>query len=242
MAQIEPAGGQPGAAKSGVAALPALWVGVVILWSAWGLSQAALGTYSYSDLPSSITYLIYAGFTADVVDIVWGLVLVGLAIGRSPSFPRQFIIWQSINIAWVALRTVYVLIIPDFPLSVVPLIYAAVEIGIGVFLIRLLQNNPAAVSAYAHAGVGRPSIIVSIVAALLGIILGGVVGAVVGFGGGALYADLTDMSCFEGACGYFAFFLGLFGIVIGAIAGGILAVWLVNRRRRPATAAAGVSN
>jgi hypothetical protein len=29
------------------------------------------------------------------------------------------------------------------------------------------------------------------------------------------------MSCFEGACGYFAFFIGLAGILLGAIAGGI---------------------
>jgi Na+/glutamate symporter len=140
------------------------------------------------------------------------------------------------------LRTLYVLIIPDFVLSVTPLIYAAVEIGIGVFLIQLFQNNPAAASAYSNAAAQRPSIVVSILAAFLGILLGGVVGAVAGFGGGAAYAELTDMSCFEGACGYFAFFMGLFGIVIGAIAGGILAVWLVNRRRRPAAAVSGVSN
>ena len=39
------------------------------------------------------------------------------------------------------------------------------------------------------------------------------------------------MSCFEGACGYFAFFMGLFAMLAGAIAGGIFAVWCVNRRR-----------
>ena len=39
------------------------------------------------------------------------------------------------------------------------------------------------------------------------------------------------MSCFEGACGYFAFFMGLFAMLAGAVAGGIFAVWRVNRRR-----------
>jgi hypothetical protein len=39
------------------------------------------------------------------------------------------------------------------------------------------------------------------------------------------------MSCFEGACGYFAVFIGLAGLVIGAIGGGIFAVWRVHRRK-----------
>src|SRR5262249_49742694 len=124
----------------------------------------------------------------------------------------------------------------------VPLIYAAVEIGIGVFLIRLMQNNATAASTYSNTGGARPSVLVSVLAAFLGILLGGVVGALAGFGGGAAYAELTDMSCFEGAWAYCAFFMALFGIFIGAIAGGILAVWLVNRRRRPAAAASGVSH
>ena len=104
-----------------------------------------------------------------------------------------------------------------------------------------MQNNAAA-SAYSDGGGARPSIVVSILAAFLGILLGGVVGAAAGFGGGVLYADLTDMSCFEGGCGYFAFFMGLFGIVIGAIAGGVLAVLLVNRRRLSPAAVSGVSH
>ncbi|WP_404276432.1 hypothetical protein [Mesorhizobium sp. IMUNJ 23033] len=33
------------------------------------------------------------------------------------------------------------------------------------------------------------------------------------------------------ACGYFAVFIGLAGLVVGAIAGGLFAVWRVNRRR-----------
>ncbi|WP_181168739.1 MULTISPECIES: hypothetical protein [unclassified Mesorhizobium] len=50
-----------------------------------------------------------------------------------------------------------------------------------------------------------------------------------------MIADVAGISCFEGDCGYFAAFIGLAGLVVGAIAGGILAVWLAHRhRRRPA--------
>ena len=45
---------------------------------------------------------------------------------------------------------------------------------------------------------------------------------------------MTDMSCFEGSCGYFALFIGLAGLAVGAIAGGILGVWLVHRRKNKA--------
>ncbi|MER8374202.1 hypothetical protein [Mesorhizobium sp. M1406] len=71
-----------------------------------------------------------------------------------------------------------------------------------------------------------------IVAALLGIILGAVIGALACFFAGSIIADANDMSCFEGACVYFAVFIGLAGLVIGAIAGGIFAVWRVQWRKR----------
>src|SRR5262245_5849080 len=116
MSQTEPAGGEPAAANPGLAALPAIWVGIVVVMSIWGLSRAAIGGY-VDELPKSITYFLYAGYVADIVNIVWGLVLVGLAVGRSPGFPRQFVIWQVTNIAWVVLRTAYVLINPEFVLS-----------------------------------------------------------------------------------------------------------------------------
>jgi hypothetical protein len=77
-------------------------------------------------------------------------------------------------------------------------------------------------------------LLVSAVAAILGVILGAVLGFGIGLLAGSVIAEATDMSCFEGACGYFAFFLGLAGLLIGAIAGGILAVWLTHRRRKPA--------
>ena len=53
-----------------------------------------------------------------------------------------------------------------------------------------------------------------------------------GFLAGSVISDVTSMSCFEGAGGYFAAFIGLAGLVVGAIGGGIVAVWLAHRRRR----------
>ncbi|WP_258608230.1 hypothetical protein [Mesorhizobium sp. AR10] len=85
---------------------------------------------------------------------------------------------------------------------------------------------------YANPESESPPVLVSIIAALLGIILGAVIGACAGFFAGSVIADATDMSCFEGACGYFALFIGLAGLVVGAIAGGLFAVWRVNRRKR----------
>ncbi|MGT2464424.1 hypothetical protein ACVOMV_00955 [Mesorhizobium atlanticum] len=84
---------------------------------------------------------------------------------------------------------------------------------------------------YANLETERPPVFVSILAALLGIVLGGVIGHSVRFFAGSLIADLTRMSCFEGACRFFAAFVGLGGLIVGAIAGGAFAIWRVNRRR-----------
>ncbi|TIT86363.1 MAG: hypothetical protein E5W55_30770, partial [Mesorhizobium sp.] len=88
---------------------------------------------------------------------------------------------------------------------------------------------------YANPETERPPLLVSLVAALLGIILGGASGACAGFFAGSLIADATHMSCFEGACGFFAAFIGLAGLIVGAIAGGIFAIWRVNRRKTAKT-------
>ncbi|WP_181763289.1 hypothetical protein [Mesorhizobium sp. B2-4-15] len=49
------------------------------------------------------------------------------------------------------------------------------------------------------------------------------------------WTDVTEINPLKDGCGYFAAFIGLAGLVVGAIAGGILAVWLAHRhRRRPA--------
>ena len=133
---------------------------------------------------------------------------------------------------WIVAREVYVLITPDFVPTIQPLLFGAGEIAIGVFCIAILRRKPEAAQAYSNTGAG----------------------AAVGdrldhrghswrdrrrrawlwrsaFSAAASSPTLTHMSCFEGACGYFAFFIGLFAMLAGAIAGGIFAVWCVNRRR-----------
>jgi hypothetical protein len=225
---------QPGPAGSGgssLATLPPVWVGVNILLAGWGLAQAWPFSYGY-DIPDSALCLIYGGLIAAIVNILWGLFLVGLALSRSSNFPAHFTAWQVVNIVWIAAREVYVLITPDFVPTIQPLLFGAGEIAIGVFCIAILRRKSEAAQAYFNSGAERPSVVVSIIAAILGVIIGAALGFGLGLLGGSLFADVTHMSCFEGACGYFAFFIGLFAMLAGAIAGGIFAVWFVNRRRR----------
>ena len=68
--------------------------------------------------------------------------------------------------------------------------------------------------------------------ALLGMILGGAVGFGVGALLGLLLNDIFDISCFEGGCGYFAAFIGLVGMVLFAIAGAVIFVWLARRHAK----------
>jgi len=223
--------GPVGPGGPGLATLPPLWVGVNILLAGWGLIQAWPFSYHY-EIPEIALYLIYAGLIAAIVNILWGLFLVGLALSRSSNFPAHFTVWQVVNIVWIAAREVCVLLTPVFVPTIQSLLFGAGEIAIGVFCIAILRRKPEAAQVYSNTDAGRPSVIVSIIAAILGVIVGAVLGAGLGFFGGSLFADVTNMSCFEGACGYFALFVGLFTMLAGAIAGGIFAVWFVNRRRR----------
>jgi hypothetical protein len=230
MSQPERSGTAPGASRSGLATLPALWVGVNILIAIYAVYSAWSVTYAYG-IPDSALYLVYASLAAGVVNMLCGLYLVGLAIGGSVRFPRHFTIWQIVNIVWIALREAYVLVTPDFVVTLSPLAYAAAEIAIGVICIRLLSRHPGTAAAYSNTGTGRPPAIVSVIAALLGVIIGGALGFGAGIVGGVIISDATEMSCFEGACGYIAFFLGLAAMLAGAIAGAVFAVWRTNRRR-----------
>lgn len=65
-------------------------------------------------------------------------------------------------------------------------------------------------------------------------ILGAVLGCAAGFGAGLVaglaVAETTQMSCFEGACSYFAVFLGLGGGLAGLFLGPLIA-WRIMRGR-----------
>jgi hypothetical protein len=217
-----------GRPDSGLSFIPVAWLVIVMGLSAYGLiaNWRLIGDFS---LPENAFLLVYGGLTGGVVTILWGLYLLGLAFDRSARFPRQYTIWQIAIIVWLVLRQAYVSY--AFVFSAEALGFTVAEIAIGLLCIYLLRNGAGSETVYANPETERPPVFVSILAALLGIILGGAVGAFGGFFAGSLIADLTHMSCFEGACGFFAAFVGLGGLIVGAIAGGIFAIWRVNRRR-----------
>jgi hypothetical protein len=219
-----------GRPDSGLSFIPVAWLVIVMGLSAYGLisNWRLIGDFS---LPDNVLFLIYGGLAGGVITILWGLYLLGLAFNRSARFPRHYTIWQVAIIIWILLRQAYVLLVSDFVFSAEGLGFTVAEIAIGLLCIYLLRNGAGAETVYANPETERPSVFVSILAALLGIILGGAIGAGGGFFAGSLIADLTHMSCFEGACGFFAAFVGLGGLIVGAVAGGIFALWRVNRRR-----------
>lgn len=221
-------------ADSGLSYVPPAWLILIMGRSLYGLSSFWT-VFSLQDLPPGAAFLIYGGVIAGVVTVLWGLYLLGLAIGRSARFPRQFTIWQAAFILWLLVRQAYILIVPDFVFSPQGLLITGGEIVIGLLCIYLLRPGSGAEAVYTspQAG-GAPSVLSSVIAAVLGILLGGTIGACIGLLAGSVIADVTHVSCFEGGCGYFALFIGIAGLVVGAIAGGIFAVWWVNRRKRGA--------
>lgn len=224
-----------GRPDSGLSYIPVAWLVIVMGLSAYGLfsSWRLIGDFS---LPDNVFFLIYGGLTGGVITILWGLYLLGLAFNRSARFPRHYTIWQIAIIVWLVVRQAYILLTPGFRFSAEALGFTMAEIAIGLLCIYLLRHGAGAEAVYSSPETKRPSLLVSILAGLLGIILGGTIGACAGFFAGSLIVDATRMSCFEGACGFFAAFVGLAGLVVGAIVGGIFAIWRVNRRKpaRPA--------
>ncbi len=224
-----------GRPDSGLSFIPVGWLVIVMGLSAYGLfsNWRLIGD---SSLPENVFFLVYGGLAGGLITILWGLYLLGLAFNRSARFPRHYTIWQVVIILWLAVREAYVLLTPDFVFSAEGLGFTVAEIAIGLLCIYLLRRGAGAEAVYANPETERPPVFVSMLAALLGLILGGAIGACAGFFAGSLIADATQMSCFEGACGFFAAFVGLGGLILGAVVGCILAIWRVNRRKpaRPA--------
>ena len=217
-------------AGAGLAWLPVTWVAVVMLLGVYGIVTAFPLLYEYG-LPDSVFPLIYAGMAAGVVTLLWGLYLLGLAYSRSFRFPRHFIVWQVAQIAWLLARETYVLVVPEFVFTPLSLAIPAVEIAIGVFCIWIVTRASLRTTAYSNAEAGRPPVVLSVILGFLGLAAGGAIGAVAGFLAGGAIAEIADISCFEGACGYFAAAIGLGGLLVGAIGGCVTAVLVANRRR-----------
>ncbi len=65
--------------------------------------------------------------------------------------------------------------------------------------------------------------------AIGGLVIGTVMGFATGLMLGVALADLFEMSCFEGACGYFAAALALAGALIGGLLLAILGLVVARR-------------
>jgi hypothetical protein len=210
--------------------LPVAWLCLVMALSARGIDASFAIMLDFS-MPSAVLGLIYVSVAFSAVTIGWGIYLLVLAYNRDRRFRRAFTIWQWAIIAFLVLKQVYILVMPNFAFGLVGLAWDGGEIAIGLAMIWLVgrQDQPQAlVSSGPHE---RPRLLVSIVAAILGVIVGAAVGAGVGLALGTGISEATDMSCFEGACGYFVVLIGLGGLLVGAVAGGIFAVWRANRRK-----------
>lgn len=210
--------------------LPVAWLCLVMALSARGI-DASIGIMLDFSMPAAVLYLIYASVGFSAVTIAWGIYLLVLAYNRDVRFPRYFTIWQWTIIAFLVAKQIYVLVMPDFAFGLVGLAWDGGEIAIGLVMIWLVSRQDKPRALVGNDERARPGLLVSLFAGLIGVIVGGAVGAVAGLAAGTGISEVTDMSCFEGACGYFVVLVGLLGGLVGAISGGIFAVWRIHRRR-----------
>lgn len=221
-----------------LAYLPAAWVAVVVILAIRGLATTWPLPWEY-DLPDQVLYFIYAGSIAALVNILWGLVLLGQAFSRSPRFPANFVVWQVANIVWLVATEIYAFAVPSFVFGLEGFLIKLGEIAFGLICLYLVRRDPSTIAHFTgspgvHPDRGAPAVVSRLVAAIIGVVLGGAAGAVSGLLLGTGIAEATDMSCFEGACGFFAVGIGLLGLIAGAIGGGVFGAWWSGRRRAPA--------
>jgi len=215
--------------------VPPVWLLAEMGLAAWG-AWALWPLTSESGLSGAVYVYLNAAVAAGVLTVVWGIWVLALLAIRSPKYPANFIVWQSALIIWLIAHEAYILAVPEFQTSLRVVAFVIGEIAIGVFCIAIVRRAGAAAAPGDGAMAGpRPapvSAVGQVFLAVLGFVVGGAAGFGLGLGFGALIAEVTDMSCFEGACGFFAFFVGVAGMLIGAISGGALAVYVARRRGR----------
>ncbi|MEX0405464.1 hypothetical protein ABGN05_07330 [Aquibium sp. LZ166] len=233
-AEMPPAGGR--GRSPGLMALPVAWIALIVLWSAYGIVASWPATYEYG-LPDIVVYWVYFGMAVRAINILWGAWLLAHAYRRAAGFPRAFTLWQVFNIA-VSLLSLAILFASDvFVVTGWSLAPPLAEIAAGSALILLVSRSKEAPLVFYDEGTTEPPGLVVAVNAILGAILGGIGGLVIGFAVGAMLVEILDVSCFEGGCGYFAAAIGLLGMLLGAVAGAVVAVWRTRRRGRTARAA-----
>jgi hypothetical protein len=210
--------------------LPVAWLCLVMALSARGIDASFAIMLDFS-MPSAVLGLIYASVAFSAVTIAWGIYLVVLAYNRDVRFPRNFTIWQWTIIAFIVLKQIYILVMPNFAFGLEGLAWDGGEIAIGLAMIWLVGRQDQPQALLSKAPHERPRLLVSVVAAIIGVVVGGALGTGLGLAIGTAISEATDMSCFEGACGYFVVLIGLGGLLVGTVAGGIFAVWRVKRRK-----------
>jgi len=211
--------------------LPVAWLLLAMAMSAYHvwIAWPALNDYR---LPPAATHLIQGEIAVAILTILGGLYVFALALNRRPSYPTAFTYWQGFVIAALLVVAIYTAIMPDFVMSLWSYLIWLGEIAIGIACIFIVRRKPQTeATTMAPAGAAPYSLPARIIFALLGIIVGGFLGFWIGIGIGTAISEATDMSCFEGACGYFVVMIGLAGILVGAIAGPLLALYWTRRRK-----------
>lgn len=230
----EPARGGNDFSRDLAQAAPVIWLSANLLLSLRGLWQGWPTIFAY-DLPSSVMTYVHAGMAAGVVQILLGLYVLGLAWRKSPRFAFWFTLWAVFAIVADIAFPVASLFIGDFVLTLAPWLIATVSVAISVWTIWLVRRpKPAMAMAETHEPAGPAPVGVVVLNGILGFVLGGAAGLGIGLLAGSAIVDWLDVSCFEGGCGYAAAAIGLLGLIIGAIAGPIFAIWRTRRRRKPA--------
>jgi len=217
---------------SGLAWIPVAWLVLSMAmdayrgWTMWPL----LNNF---DLPPTATRLIEGQLAVAAITLIGGLFVLATALGRMRIYPAAFTVWQGFVIAAIFAAAIYTTIVPDFLTPPMSYVYWLGEIAIGIACIVIVRKPPPEPNALAQARSADYSVLARIIFAFLGVLLGGFIGFWIGLGVGIAIAEATNMSSFEGQSGFFAFFIGLAGVLVGAIIGLVLAIYW-TRRKTPA--------
>lgn len=225
-------------------AAPLVWVAALTLLSVRGFLTTGYMP-NVSDLPPDISVFLVATFASTIMIILLGLVTLGLAFARSARFRTVFSLWGIVEILRSVMFLAAGVLITGFSQTVTSVLTSLFVIAVTVWTLRLVRRpaaqpssgmagaTPAAASPAGSAG--RPvGTGVLVFRAILGFVIGGAAGLGLGLLAGSIMVDIFGISCFEGGCGYAALAVGVLGLIVGAIAGPIVALVLSRRAMRPA--------
>jgi hypothetical protein len=229
-----PGGSSVGAGGAGWGWTPPLaWVALTMLLSVRGLYSMLPITWEET-LPAPVTAYLQASVGVATVTLLWGGWIMFAARAKSRALRRGFLAWQSFNLVAIAASVAYTAIADEFVTTAYQLLIPATEFGIGialtVYVLRLPDAPvPAGIAASQPLPEGPPTIWRLLVNGFVGGVVGAVLGGVAGFPIGALLAEVLEISCFEGGCGYFAAAIGLLLFLAGFVIGIVVAVLRTSR-------------